>query len=558
MTNIQVITSKSRRDVIKLICASLGSTLTQTSVQAATDRGLNAPRVGLVIGNSQYHDSPLSNPGNDARSMTTELKLFGFDIQTLTDAKLKDLFGAVEQYTNRLAKSKGVGLFYYAGHGVQLGWRNYLIPVDANIDRVDDIPKQAFDLNLMLTALGKAQNPMNIIIIDACRDNPFGKKLPIEQKGLSQVDAPAGSLLCYATAPGNVASDGAAGNGLFTENLLREMRNPDAKIEDVLKRVRLNVRLKSNSQQIPWESSSLEGDFYFNADNISPDIIAAKLAESTGSAIKNPVEPVVTTKIVEAKKTLSEEEIARRFKEESALWDEASKSPNVKLTEQYIRTYPNGSFSELAQARLDLLLKMQGQKKVVIINSAANPFTKGSASGVGRYAIGDRYNFIVKDYISGVKLRDLNEQVTQVSDSQIVFDNGSRIIDLMGNEIKSVQPRYLSPVQLHSAEYSLGKEWNTRFGIMKSDNAPSVVELNFKVTGREMITTPAGSFNAFVVNGMGYIESGGKLEIQYWIDPDKCNRPLRFSFINSNRRFGRFSADTETIELVAFSERRLS
>ena len=111
---------------------------------------------------------------------------------------------------------------------------------------------------------------MNIIILDACRDNPFGKKLPTEQKGLSQFDAPPNSLLCYATAPGNVASDGGGTNGLFTENLLREMRNPEAKIEDVFKRVRLKVRLASKGQQIPWESTSLEEDFYFNAAGINP------------------------------------------------------------------------------------------------------------------------------------------------------------------------------------------------------------------------------------------------------------------------------------------------
>ena len=121
---------------------------------------------------------------------------------------------------------------------------------------------------------------MNIIILDACRDNPFGKKLPTEQKGLSQFDAPPGSILSYATAPGNVASDGAGGNGLFTENLLREMRNPEAKIEDVFKRVRLKVRLASKGQQIPWESTSLEEDFYFNAAGIDPNSIESAMGGS--------------------------------------------------------------------------------------------------------------------------------------------------------------------------------------------------------------------------------------------------------------------------------------
>ena len=212
--------------------------------------------------------------------MGKELKVLGFDAQVLLDSSLKDLDSAIQAYGARISKSKAVGLFYYAGHGVQLAWRNYLIPVDANIDRVDDIPKQTFELNNMLIALNKAQNPMNIIILDACRDNPFGKKLPTEQKGLSQFDAPNNSLLCYATAPGNVASDGAGANGLFTENLLREMRDPEAKIEDVFKRTRLKVRLASKGQQVPWESTSLEEDFYFNAKGLSPQDIEAVIGSN--------------------------------------------------------------------------------------------------------------------------------------------------------------------------------------------------------------------------------------------------------------------------------------
>ena len=544
--------------------ASFGSMLNQSPLLAAPDKGVSAPRIGLIIGNSQYHESPLSNPGNDARAMSVELSMLGFEVQTLVDANLSDLRAAITQYSARLAKTKAVGLFYYAGHGVQLGWRNYLVPVDANIDHVDDIPKQTLDLNIMLSALGKAENPMNIIIIDACRDNPFGRRLPVEQKGLSQIDAPTGSLLCYSTAPGNVASDGEAGNGLYTENLLREMRNPEAKIEDVLKRVRLSVRLKSNGLQIPWESSSLEGDFYFNAAAVDPNYIAAKLAEnataakmgSAGSVLQG-LEPSQAPKVSDVKnKALPESEVARRFSEESALWVEASKSNDLKLVEQFIRTYPNGSFSELAQARLDQLLKQQGEKRVEIVSSANNPYTRGSASGIGRYMIGDRYDFRVTDIISGIKVRDLNEKVSQVSDSEIVFNDGDRIIDLMGNELKSPQPRYLSPAQQYCTEYSVGREWSSKYGWKMSGGKPSIAELKFRVIGREMITTPAGTFNAFVVSANGYIVNGGKLEIKYWIDPEKCNRPVRYEFLNRKRN-GMISRDSETTELIAFSEKRL-
>ena len=272
-TNIQ------RRSILKTAGFLAGASLIPSRVLEAA-KGIDAPRIALIIGNSKYPDSPLINPLNDATAMGKELKVLGFDAQVLLDSSLKDLDSAIQAYGARISKSKAVGLFYYAGHGVQLAWRNYLIPVDANIDRVDDIPKQTFELNNMLIALNKAQNPMNIIILDACRDNPFGKKLPTEQKGLSQFDAPNNSLLCYATAPGNVASDGAGANGLFTENLLREMRDPEAKIEDVFKRTRLKVRLASKGQQVPWESTSLEEDFYFNAKGLSPQDIEAVIGSN--------------------------------------------------------------------------------------------------------------------------------------------------------------------------------------------------------------------------------------------------------------------------------------
>ena len=152
-------------------------------------------------------------------------------------------------------------------------------------------------------------------------DNPFGTKVLTEHKGLSQFDAPPGSLLAYATSPGNTAGDGEGANGLYTENLLREIRVPEAKIEDVLKRVRLAVRRKSEGQQIPWESTSLEDDFYF----LPPAHI----------------------------KKLSESEVEKAFNQELAIWEKIRESKEPAPLEEYLRNYPSGRFSELAQFRLD-------------------------------------------------------------------------------------------------------------------------------------------------------------------------------------------------------------
>jgi uncharacterized caspase-like protein len=240
------------------------SAVADAGAAADGQRQLHAlPRHALVIGNSQYQDAPLRNPANDAAAIAGELKQAGFEVVQALDAGRTAMLDAIQAFGGSLGQQGAVGLFYFAGHGVQLAWRNYLIPVDAVVDNPEDVRERAVELNTLLQGLTRAKNPMNVIILDACRDNPFGTRVRTDQKGLSQFDAPPGSLLAYATAPGNVASDGEGANGLYTENLLREMRVPEAKIEDIFKRVRLHVRRRTNGQQIPWESTSLEDDFYF-------------------------------------------------------------------------------------------------------------------------------------------------------------------------------------------------------------------------------------------------------------------------------------------------------
>ena len=231
--------------------------------QAGAASLLVAPRKALVIGNSAYSFGALKNPSNDARAIAEELKRTGFDVVLGVDLARAQMVEAIQAYGQAVAQSKAIGLFYFAGHGVQLAWRNYLLPTDAALEKVEDIQAKCVDVNALIESIGKAANPMNVIILDACRDNPFAHEGKLEQKGLSQLDAPPGTLIAYATAPGNVASDGEGQNGLYTENLLREILVPEAKIEDVFKRVRLAVRRRSNGLQIPWESTSLEEDFWF-------------------------------------------------------------------------------------------------------------------------------------------------------------------------------------------------------------------------------------------------------------------------------------------------------
>jgi hypothetical protein len=199
----------------------------------------------------------------------------------------------------------GVGLFFYAGHGMQIKGRNYLIPVGADIQREDEVAFNAFDAGRLLEKMEVARSRVNIVILDACRNNPFSRSFRSSSQGLAQMDAPIGSYLSFATAPAKVASDGKDGNGLFTQHLLKAMRTPGLKIEEVFKRVRVKVMADSDGQQIPWDNSSLTGDFYFippdsarvektakiaKAADISKPAKIAKPALPAGTVVESPVE----------------------------------------------------------------------------------------------------------------------------------------------------------------------------------------------------------------------------------------------------------------------------
>lgn len=237
-------------------------------------------RTALVIGNGDYQSAPLKNPANDAADMAAALKKMGFEVIHLQDAGQRKMEDAVSDFGNRL-RDGGVGLFYYAGHGVQVRGQNYLIPVDAQIKTEADVRYRAVNADWVLDKMGDAQNGVNIVILDACRDNPFSRSFRTSKTGLAQMQVTTGALIAYATAPGAVAADGKGRNGLFTGCLLRHMKNPDLKVEDVLKNVRADVVNATQREQVPWVSSSLIGDFYFASSGYSHDDPAKQKATIT-------------------------------------------------------------------------------------------------------------------------------------------------------------------------------------------------------------------------------------------------------------------------------------
>ena len=255
-----------------LLCAAV--------VQAAQERGikLKVDRLALVIGNSAYQTAPLKNPINDAEDMAATLKKLGFKVILKKNADQRTMEDAI-RYFGRQLRNGDVGLFYFAGHGVQVEGRNYLIPVDARIESESDVKYEAVDAGRILGKMEDAENRLNIVILDACRNNPYARAFRSDQSGLARMDAPTGSLVAYSTAPGEVAADGPDRNGIFTKHLIQHMMTPNLSIEHVLKRVRIDVARQTNGRQIPWESSSLMGDFYFNSSPSSSKTEAVRKPE---------------------------------------------------------------------------------------------------------------------------------------------------------------------------------------------------------------------------------------------------------------------------------------
>ena len=236
----------------------------QPSPVTAQSATLISKRVALVVGNKNYKVRPLQNSLNDADDMSASLRTSGFDVIDIRDATLPQMRNAVRQFGDKLL-THDVGLVYYSGHGVEVKGRNYFIPVNADIMREDEIADQGLDVSLILEKMSTAGKGVNILIVDACRDDPFGRSLRSTSRGLAQMDAPRGTIIAYATSPGKVASDGDARerNSPYTKHLLRAMQSPNKQIEQLFKEVRRAVQQETKNQQTPWENTSLSGDFFF-------------------------------------------------------------------------------------------------------------------------------------------------------------------------------------------------------------------------------------------------------------------------------------------------------
>jgi uncharacterized caspase-like protein len=220
-------------------------------------------RLALLIGNASYRLDPLQNPVNDVRLVAQSLRAVGFEVMVLENANLEVTLKTVNEFSKKLEQNKGVGVFYYAGHGVQLDGENYLVPIDGSMEREEEVRARSLSAQEVLQKMRRARNRLNLIFLDACRNDPFIKSSRSAGQGLARMDASLGMLISYATAPGSVAEDGKGVNSTFSKHLAATLREPGLRIEDVLKRVRTAVRAETKGRQITWDNSAIEGDFYF-------------------------------------------------------------------------------------------------------------------------------------------------------------------------------------------------------------------------------------------------------------------------------------------------------
>lgn len=531
--------------------------------------GPGAERIALVVGNAAYRDQPLPNPHNDARAVATLLERAGFKVELQTDVRRQDLQRAIEGFGERLRRDTvRMAVFYYAGHGFQLDWRNYLVPVDARVDKAADVTRQTVDISELLRRMQARSGRSHLVILDACRDDPFGGGWRPPLRGLSPFDAPAGSLLAYSTAPGQVAYDGReGGNGLYTHHLVRELAVPDASVEDAFKRVRLNVRLASRGRQVPWEMGSLE-----------ENLVLFPQSRERAAA--------------------SEAELEARFERELAAWNEVRRSDSVTRLAEFLRAHPSGHSSELAQARLNRLLADELRKAAAATSEVARrreadaladqlhaqastpaaptataaaaapppaaapplppatpaarppvpaplqatasepalpplalaalplalaptPQFSGQQEHRRDFRVGDRYVHRVVDG-RGQELRRFTLQVSAVDAlaDRVEFNGGEFVADLMGNISANPRGAMSTPRQFYPAEFALGRKWRTEFKQARTSGWTYHFRYDLKVAARETITVPAGTFDTWRIEAHGFnVGLAAHIRRTIWVAP---------------------------------------
>ena len=365
-------------------------------------------RVALVIGNGAYATAPLKNPVNDARDIAAALRSVGFDVIHRENIDRTEMRRAVRDFSRQIRQG-GVGLFYFAGHGVQVNGRNYLIPVGSNIEEEFEVADEGLDASSVLRAMEAADNRLNIVILDACRNNPFARSFRSADRGLARMAAPTGSLVAYATAPGQVAADGDGRNGVFTKHLLDAMQDSGRTLEQVFKQVRIMVERETSGRQIPWEESSLTGDFYFTP--------------GAGAVATPNLAPALSAD-------------AQR---EQLVWQGIAGSQRAADFEQFLRDFPDGNFAGYARNRLTALTKpaaTSGGAGAVASLPVATEAPQARIVLTGHGELKKRHGAITADqhydYVAASIVNYLSGRNLQVNNEGVLTGGKARLSDRLG------------------------------------------------------------------------------------------------------------------------------
>lgn len=326
----------------------LGRLLALASVILFSIQPVWGKNYALLIGNSAYSIGTLDNPANDARDLASVLKSTGFETTVILNQDGAAMTQAIRAFGEKLRNNDGIGFFFFAGHGVQVAGENYLLPVGFPFRNENEVQTNAVSANLVLRYMEDAKNRVNVVVLDACRNNPFIKTRSMKTRGLAPMDAPSGSLVAFSTAPGTEASDGSGNNGLYTKHLMSNLKVPGLTVEQVFKRVREAVENESEREigrkQSPREESSLKGgDIYF----IPPKVVAGSIA---------------TTEAVEL-----------------AYWNSIANSSNTADFDSYLAQYPQGKFADLARNRLKAVKATTPLTRAETRGDVQTPSTQTSA-----------------------------------------------------------------------------------------------------------------------------------------------------------------------------------
>jgi Caspase domain len=309
-------------------------------------------RLALVIGNSEYRTvTALPNPANDAKAMADLLKAAKFDVTEAPNLGQSEMRRAIRDFAAKAAQAgpETVLLLFYAGHGLQVDGENYLVPVDANIQREADLPIEAIRLHDVMNILEAVPSITSIVILDACRNNPFSEINKTIGRGLAIVDAPKGTIVSYSTSPGATALDGAGEHSPFTAALLDVARRPGVPVEQTFKNVRIAVHNTTHGQQTPWESTSLTANFVF----------------FPGSALAKADEKTKPRTVVEWKREIEKLAPAEAF-------EQVLGADVVQAYEAYVDVFPAPPFGPRARGILSRRQEMIAWNLAVTLNSAAS------------------------------------------------------------------------------------------------------------------------------------------------------------------------------------------